>query len=106
MNGSHCCKQTCLEFDDDMKNVITVIRSIFSSALRHERHRLKMRYFAGRTPSDIPTTSPILQMTDDQWCDLVEYWSTQKNLVCSVKTVRRDHITDSYLSMRLTSLLL
>lgn len=89
-----------------MKNVITVIRSIFSSALRQQRHRLKMRYFAGRTPSDIPTTSPILQMTDDQWRDLVDYWSAQKNLVCSMKTVRRDRITNSYLGMCLTSLLL
>ena len=75
-----------------MDNVITFIRSMFCSSLRQERHRLKKAYFARRNPSSIPTTSPIPHMTDDQWRDLVDYWSAQKNLVWFVQIVQtRSH---------------
>ena len=35
-------------------------------------------------------------MTDDQWGDLIKYWSDLKNVVWFVKTMRPYHILDSY----------
>jgi hypothetical protein len=54
---------------------------IFSSAMRQHRHRLKNRHFNGKCLTNISQTSLVLNMTDDEWEDLLKHWSHQNNLV-------------------------
>ena len=45
------------------------------------RYRLKKQYFDGVPANQVRTTSPIKQMTDEQWRELVEMWSSPKHKV-------------------------
>ena len=52
------------------------------SAVWQARYRLKQKYFIGVPTDQIPMTSPVPCMSDAQWCELVETWSSAKNKVC------------------------
>ena len=43
---------------------------------------LKQTSFNGVPADQIHMISPIPSMTDAQWCELVEIWSSAKNKVC------------------------
>jgi hypothetical protein len=60
---------------------MAVLYSIFSSAVRQHRHRLKNKHFNSKCLTDISQTSLVLNMTGDEWGDLLKHWSHQKNLV-------------------------
>ncbi|XP_066348306.1 uncharacterized protein [Miscanthus floridulus] len=62
--------------------------SIFKSGVRQIRHRLKQAYFNGVPTNEIRTTSPVPYMTDAQWCELVETWSSDKNKAICAKNKR------------------
>jgi hypothetical protein len=68
------------------------ILRLFAAASR----RLKGQHFSGKITGCVPTKSPVAHMTDDQWGDLIKYWSDPKNVVRFVKTMIPDHILDSY----------
>ena len=80
-NGLYCCEQLRFEFDEDQEEVKRVLNSLFSDCLRQYRSRLKKKYFIGKITGSVPTTSPLTQMTDKQWGDLVKHWSDPKNMV-------------------------
>jgi len=46
------------------------------------RYRLKKKYFNGVPANEIPTTSPVSSMSDQEWQALVAKWTNPKNMVC------------------------
>jgi hypothetical protein len=46
------------------------------------RYRLKKQYFNGILANEVRTTSPLNTMTNMQWKELVDMWSTPKRKVC------------------------
>ena len=46
------------------------------------RYNLKKLYFNGVPADKVRTTSPLKSMTDDQWRELVEMWSSPKHKAC------------------------
>ncbi|XP_023156944.1 uncharacterized protein [Zea mays] len=46
---------------------------------RQMRYRLKKKYFTGVPANQVRTTSPVSCMTDDQWRELVQMWSSQNH---------------------------
>ena len=69
---------------------------MFATSTRQQRCRVKKKYFHGDI-SDVPTESPIEHMNDKQWLDLRRHWFDAKTVVWFEKTVRSDHIPNSYL---------
>jgi hypothetical protein len=45
------------------------------------RYRLKKKYFNGVPANEIPTTSPVECMSDEEWRSLVAKWTNPKNMV-------------------------
>ena len=61
---------------------------VIKSAVRHRRYRLKKKYFNGVPANEIRTTSPMANMTDEQWRELVAKWTDPKNMVyCLVSCI-------------------
>jgi hypothetical protein len=48
------------------------------------RYRLK-KYFTGVPANQVRTTSPVSCMTDDQWRELVQMWSSPNHKVFAIK---------------------
>ena len=87
--ATRCCQHEFFKFDAESEQAVNyVLKSIFCAALRQQRHRLKTTYFSGRDPCNIPRTSPVEHMTDNQWNDLVSHWFGEKNAVWLVKIVK------------------
>jgi hypothetical protein len=51
------------------------------------RYNLKKLYFNGVPADKVRTTSPLKSMTDDQWRELVEMWSSPKHKVCRSEAI-------------------
>ena len=96
--------QSKFQFDEDNELLKRVVISIFCQSLRQQRHMLKMKYYTSTIVNNI-ATSPVPQMTDDQWGDLLKHWSDPKNVVSYLR-LRPDHMPDSCLHKCLTSLVL
>jgi len=56
---------------------------VMQSAIRNQRYRLKKKYFNGVPANEVRTTSPVQNMTDEEWIALVSHWSDPKKKVCS-----------------------
>jgi len=56
---------------------------VMQSAIRNQRYRLKKKYFNGVPANEVRATSPVQNMTDEEWIALVAHWSDPKNKVCS-----------------------
>jgi hypothetical protein len=52
---------------------------------RQMRYRLKKKYFTGVPANQVRTTSPVSCMTDDQWRELVQMWSSPNHKVFAIK---------------------
>ncbi|XP_035820949.1 uncharacterized protein [Zea mays] len=62
--------------DVDSKAVKDACVDMIKGGQRQMRYRLKRKYFTGVPANQVRTTSPVPCMTDDQWKDLVQMWST------------------------------
>jgi hypothetical protein len=71
--------------------------SVFKSSIQPRQYKLKQQYFVGIPANEIPTISPISNMVDAQWCQLVDKWSNAHNKVISL-----DVPPNMYLWWRLT----
>ena len=61
---------------------------VMKSVVRQRRYRLKKKYFNGVPANEIRTTSPVANMTDEQWRELVAKWNDPKNTVyCLVSCI-------------------
>lgn len=52
---------------------------VMKSVVRQRRYRLKKKYFNGVPANEIRTTSPVANMIDEQWRELVAKWNDPKN---------------------------
>ncbi|CAN6166218.1 unnamed protein product [Urochloa humidicola] len=80
---------------------------------RQMRHKLKKEYFDGVPANQVRTTAPVNGMTDNQWKELVEMWSSPKhkekclkakasreNVKYPHKTGSRCYIAQTYVVMK------
>jgi len=65
--------------DVNSKAVHEACTDLLKCGQRQMRYRLKKQYFDGVPANQVRTTSPIKQMTDEQWRELVEMWSCPKH---------------------------
>ncbi|GJN36761.1 hypothetical protein PR202_gb25655 [Eleusine coracana subsp. coracana] len=68
-----------MSIDTNNTAVIAACTDLMKSSLRQFRYRLKKKYFDGVPANEVPTTSPVPSITDDQWRALVEMWSSTKH---------------------------
>jgi len=67
--------------DVNSKAVHEACTDLLKCGQRQMRYRLKKQYFDGVPANQVRTTSPIKHMTDEQWRELVEMWSSPKHKV-------------------------
>ena len=67
--------------DTFAKTTMDACIDLFKGGIRQARYRLKKQFFNGVPPNEISPTSPVPQLTDDQWRALVQKWSDPKNKV-------------------------
>jgi hypothetical protein len=70
-----------LAIDEKDKATKEACTDVLRSGVRQRRHRLKKKYFDGVPANQIPITSPVSCMEDDEWNALVEKWKEPKNMV-------------------------
>ena len=79
---SHYYVQSRLDIDKAHPPTQEACWNVLQCGVRQAHYRLKQTYFNGVPADQIPMTSPIPCMSDAQWCELVETWSSAKNKVC------------------------
>ncbi|RLM75259.1 hypothetical protein C2845_PM15G10890 [Panicum miliaceum] len=73
------------DFNDKVSSQLDAdpVKDAFSDLLkkgqRQMRYKLKKQYFNGIPANKVRTTSPLTTMTDMQWKELVDMWSTPKH---------------------------
>ena len=72
-----------LAIDPSHKPTEDACVSVFKSAIRQRRYRLKKKYFVGLSANEFPTTSLVSYMTNAQCSQLVDNWSNMRNRAIS-----------------------
>ena len=67
--------------DTKNKDVKYACADLMRCNQRQMRYKLKKAYFNGVAADKVRTTSPLSTMTDEQWMQLVNMWSTPKHKV-------------------------
>ena len=86
--------------DDATKQACT---HVFQSALRQYRYHLTKYHFEGKANSELAQTSPVENISDEDWRGLVKHWSNRKYQVHYIY-MWSDHMFKSYLRMCHTNL--
>ena len=71
--------------DDATKQACT---HVFQSALRQYRYHLRKSHFEGKANNEIAQTSPVENISDEDWRDLVKHWSDPKYQVHYIYVIR------------------
>jgi hypothetical protein len=79
---SHYCMQLRLDIDKAHPPTQEACWNVLKCGVRQRCYRLKQTYFNGVPANQIRTTSHAPCMSNAQWCELVETWSSAKNKVC------------------------
>lgn len=74
--------------DTASKPVKDACTDLLKKGQRNMRYQLKKMYFNGIPANEVRTTSPTETMTDAQWKDLVDYWSTPEHKVFFLNIAR------------------
>ena len=69
--------------DKSHKAMADVCARVFKAAIQQNRYRLKQEYFVGVPANEIPATSPLPTMSDGQWRQFVDMWTSPENKVYS-----------------------
>jgi hypothetical protein len=77
------CHQTKFLADAKSLHVKKACVAMLKKAVRQQRYKLKLRYFAALPLHQVPKKSPVATMTDEQWDNLVEHWKTEQKMVRS-----------------------
>ena len=64
--------------DDKHEPTVKACNNMLQSAVRQSRYLLKKKYFNGIPANEVRTTSPVANLTDEQWLELVKLWSSAK----------------------------
>ena len=67
--------------DTDNKAVKDACVDLLKGGQRQMRYRLKSKYFNGLSEDQVPKTSPVSCMSDEQWLELVTMWSKSEHKV-------------------------
>ena len=70
--------QVRLAVDEKDKPTVEACSDILQKAVRQRRYLLKKKYFTDIPANQVRTTSPVSSLTNDQWLELVQMWSTAK----------------------------
>ncbi|AQK80542.1 hypothetical protein ZEAMMB73_Zm00001d036291 [Zea mays] len=83
IDGFYRLSITVGQFSIDTKNkdVKYACADLMRCNQRQMRYKLKKAYFNGVATDKVRTTSPLSTMTDEQWMQLVNMWSTPKHKV-------------------------
>ncbi|XP_066336071.1 uncharacterized protein [Miscanthus floridulus] len=82
-----------LAIDTDSKPVKEACADLLRTGTRQMRYNLKKLYFNGVPADKVRTTSPLKSMTDDQWRELVEMWSSPKHKdKCAKNALNREKV--------------
>jgi len=74
-----------LAVDEKDKPTVEACSDILQKAVRQRRYLLKKKYFTDIPANQVRTTSPVSSLTDDQWLELVQMWSTAKAKATAAK---------------------
>jgi hypothetical protein len=61
---------------------------VFKSALRQYRYNLRKTHFEGKANSELAQTSPVENISDEDWRGLVKHWSDPKYQVRYIYVIR------------------
>ena len=78
---SHYSMQSRLDIDKAHPPTQEACWNVLQCGVRQGHYRLKQTYLNGVPSNQIRTSSPIPCMSNAQWCELVETWSSAKNKV-------------------------
>jgi len=67
-----------LAVDDKHEPTVKAYNNMLQSVVRQSRYLLKKKYFNGIPANEVRTTSPVANLTDEQWLELVKLWSSAK----------------------------
>ena len=79
---SHYCVQSRLDINKAHPPTQEACWNVLQSGVQQACYRLKQTNFNGIPANKIPTTSLVSSMSNAQWCEFVEIWSSAKNKVC------------------------
>ena len=71
--------------DDATKQACT---HVFQAALRQYQYHLRKSHFEGKANNELAQTSPMENITDEDWTTLVKHWSDPKYQVCYIDVIR------------------
>ncbi|KAL5657747.1 hypothetical protein ACJX0J_030910, partial [Zea mays] len=78
-NGHHVSDKGQFAVNTKNKDVRFACADVMMCVQRQMRYKLKKAYFNGVAADKVRTTSPLSTMTDEQWMQLVNMWSTPKH---------------------------
>ena len=61
---------------------------VFKSALLQYRYNLRKTHFEGKANSELSQTSPVENISDEDWRGLVKHWSDPKYQVHYIYVIR------------------
>jgi len=67
-----------LAVDDKHEPIAKACNNMLQSVVCQSRYLLKKKYFNGIPANEVRTTSPVANLTDEQWLELVKLWSSAK----------------------------
>ncbi|KAG8048590.1 hypothetical protein GUJ93_ZPchr0009g2312 [Zizania palustris] len=76
---------TRLSVDEKDNPTIEACTNILQTRVCQSRYLLKKNYFIGVPANEVRTTSPVSSLTDEQWLELMEKWSSAKGKEVSEK---------------------
>ena len=71
--------------DDATKQACT---HVFQSALRQYRYHLRKSHFEGKANSELSQTSPVENISDEDWRGLINHWYDPKYQVRYIYVIR------------------
>ncbi|OQU76442.1 hypothetical protein SORBI_3010G145500 [Sorghum bicolor] len=67
------------DINTDSSPVKAACEDILKGGVRQMRYRLKKKYFDGVPANQVRTTSPLKHMSDEEWRQLVDMWSSPEH---------------------------
>ena len=61
---------------------------VFKSALRQYWYNWRKNHIEGKANSELAQTSPVENISDEDWRDLVKHWFDPKYQVCYIFVIR------------------
>jgi len=81
------------DINTDSSPVKAACEDILKGGVRQMRYRLKKKYFDGVPANQVRTTSPLKHMSDEEWRQLVDMWSSPEHKdKCAKNQLNREKV--------------